>query len=185
MTPSCHQGSTASFRGCWTPRPSRAACHRATRATPRCLKGLVRLRGACSTFRLAGVTCWGAFRLSGALAGIIISALVHPLSYALILHDAASGLIFQPAESTFGHQLWVIAVFNLVAGYAASLALGFFALRGRRVRRLVPQLVFIPIYWLLISAAAIALFYPLVKAPLMGEDAHASPVQTTPNRSIA
>jgi hypothetical protein len=86
-------------------------------------------------------------------------------SDALILHDAASGLIFKPAESTFGHQLWMIAVFNLVAGYAASLVLGFFVLRGKRVRSLAPQLVFIPIYWLFISAAAYRAVYQLVKAP--------------------
>ncbi len=107
----------------------------------------------------------GFLAFQGHFAGIIISALVHPISYAIILHDAILGLILQPAQSTFGHQLWAIALFNLVAGYAASLALGLFVLRGKRARSLAPQLVFIPIYWLFISAAAYRAVYQLIKAP--------------------
>ena len=157
------------------------------RQRTRWLKGWVQTYGVHmrQPFRLARELGWGGFlAFQGHFAGIIISALVHPLSYALILHDAASGLIFQPAEGTFGHQLWVIAVFNLVAGYAASLALGFFALRGKRVRRLVPQLVFIPIYWLLISAAAYRAVYQLVKAPHYWEKTEhgLTSFRRTPNR---
>jgi cellulose synthase/poly-beta-1,6-N-acetylglucosamine synthase-like glycosyltransferase len=107
----------------------------------------------------------GFLAFQGHFAGIIVSALVHPISYGIIIHDAARGLIFQPAESAFGHQLWMIAVFNLVAGYAASLALGFFVLRGKRGRALIPQLAFIPVYWLFISAAAYRAVYQLVRAP--------------------
>ena len=138
------------------------------RQRTRWLKGWVQTYGVHmrQPFRLArelGLSGFLAFQ--GHFAGIIIAALVYPLSYAIILHDAALGLIFQPAESTFGHQLGMIAVFNLAAGYTASLALGFFALRGKRARGLVPQLVFIPVYWLLISAAAYRAVYQLVKAP--------------------
>ena len=43
-------------------------------------------------FRLARELGVGGFlAFQGHFAGIIISALVHPLSYALILHDVASG----------------------------------------------------------------------------------------------
>jgi len=118
-----------------------------------------------SLFALRELGLAGFLAFQGHFAGIIIAALVHPLSYALIIHDAASGRIFSPAETTFGHQLWLIAIFNLIAGYAASLALGFFALTGRGVWRLVPQLIFIPVYWLLISAAAYRAVYQLITAP--------------------
>jgi cellulose synthase/poly-beta-1,6-N-acetylglucosamine synthase-like glycosyltransferase len=126
----------------------------------------------------------GFLAFQGHFAGIIIAALVHPLSYAIILHDAVLGLVFQPAESAFGHQLWLIAVFNLVAGYVASLALGFFVLRGKRVRSLVPQLVFIPIYWLFISAAAYRAVYQLIKAPHYWEKTEhgLTSFRRTPNR---
>ena len=75
-------------------------------------------------------------------------------------------------------------MFNLVAGYAASLTLGFFVLRGKRVRSLVPQLVFIPIYWLLISAAAYRAVYQLVKAPHYWEKTEhgLTSFRRTPNR---
>ena len=138
------------------------------RQRTRWLKGWVQTYGIHmrQPFRLARELGPGGFlAFQGHFAGIIIAALVHPLSYVLILHDAASGLIFQPPESTFGHQLWVIAVFNLVAGYAASVALGCLVLRGKRVRKLLPHLVFIPIYWLFISAAAYRAVYQLIKAP--------------------
>lgn len=138
------------------------------RQRTRWLKGWVQTYGVHmrQPFRLArelGLPGFLAFQ--GHFAGIIIAALVYPISHAIIIHDAVRGLIFQPAESTFGHQLWLIAVFNLVAGYVASLALGFFVLRGKRVRALVPQLIFIPIYWLFVSAAAYRAVYQLVKAP--------------------
>ena len=157
------------------------------RQRTRWLKGWVQTYGVHmrQPFRLARELGLGGFlAFQGHFAGIIISALVHPFSYALILHDAASGLIFQPPETTFGHQLWVIAVFNLIAGYAASLALGYFALRGNRVRRLVPQLIFIPVYWILISAAAYRAVYQLIKAPHYWEKTEhgLTRVRRTPNR---
>ncbi|WP_088342624.1 MULTISPECIES: glycosyltransferase [Rhodomicrobium] len=123
----------------------------------------VHMRQPARLYRELGPAGFLAFQ--GHFAGIIIAALVYPLSFVLIVHDAAAGMIFAPAETAFGHQLWMIAVFNLVAGYAASLALGLFVLKGRSVRRLAPQLVFIPVYWLFISAAAYRAVYQLITAP--------------------
>ncbi len=107
----------------------------------------------------------GFLSFQGHFAGIIIAALVHPWSYVLIIHDAASGHLFAPPESFFGQQILAIALFNLIIGYGASLALGFSVLQGRRVRMLIPQLVFIPVYWLLISAAAYRALYQLATRP--------------------
>lgn len=107
----------------------------------------------------------GFLAFQGHFAGVIIAALVHPLSYLLIAHDAAAGILFAEAESLLGrHFLW-LALFNLAAGYASSLALGYFVLQKKRVRRLVPELIFIPVYWLLISAACYRAVYHLIKAP--------------------
>jgi ABC-type sugar transport system permease subunit len=71
-----------------------------------------------------------------------------------VAHDFATGVMFHEAETVVGRNLWALAIFNMIAGYAASLALGFFVLRGRRIRGLIPHLIFIPVYWLFISAAA-------------------------------
>jgi len=138
------------------------------RQRTRWLKGWVQTYGVHmrQPLRLARQLGIGGFlAFQGHFGGIILAALVYPLSCAIIVHDAASGLIFQPTESAFGHQIWLIAVFNLIAGYAASVALGFFVLRGKRARGLAPQLLFIPIYWLFISAAAYRAIYQLIKAP--------------------
>ena len=107
------------------------------RQRTRWLKGWVQTYGVHmrQPFRLARELGIGGFlAFQGHFAGIIISALVHPISYAIILHDALSGIMLRPAQGVFGHQLCMIALFNLVAGYAASLALGFFVLRGKRGR---------------------------------------------------
>ena len=84
---------------------------------------------------------------------------------------SSSGLIFQPAASTFGHQLWIIAVFNLIAGYAASLMLGFFVLRGKRVRSPGASARFHPYLLALHLGSRLSRDLPTHQsAPLLGED---------------
>jgi cellulose synthase/poly-beta-1,6-N-acetylglucosamine synthase-like glycosyltransferase len=107
----------------------------------------------------------GFLSFQGHFAGIIVAALVHPWSYVVIINEAASGSLFDRPETLFGQHILALAFFNLVAGYAASLALGFFVLQGRRTRMLMPQLIFIPFYWLLISAAAYRALYQLATRP--------------------
>lgn len=96
----------------------------------------------------------GFMAFQGHFAGVLIAALLHPVAYALVVHDFATGAMFSEAETLVGRNLWALAIFNMIAGYAASLALGFFVLRGRKIRGLIPYLIFIPVYWLLISVAA-------------------------------
>ena len=107
----------------------------------------------------------GFLAFQGHFAGVVIAALVHPWSYVIIVHYAASGILFDRPETLFGQHILALACFNLVAGYCASLALGFFVLQGRRTRMLIPQLIFIPFYWLLISAAAYRALYQLATRP--------------------
>ncbi|NJM34768.1 MAG: glycosyltransferase [Rhodomicrobium sp.] len=138
------------------------------RQRTRWLKGwmqtyLVHMRQPVRLMRELGFKGFLAFQ--GHFAGIIVAALVHPWSYIIIAHDALSGHLFVQPTTLLGSQIWALALFNLAAGYAASLALGFFVLQERRIRFLVPQLLFIPFYWLLISAAAHRAAYQLVFAP--------------------
>jgi glycosyltransferase XagB len=134
----------------------------------RWLKGWIQTYGVHmrEPFRLAREAGWKGFlAFQGHFAGVIVAALVHPLSYILILHDAARGILFAGSGTFFGRHLLLLAIFNLVVGYVASLALGWFTLRGKQVRKLAPQLIFIPFYWLLISAACYRAVYQLIKAP--------------------
>ena len=104
----------------------------------------------------------GFLAFQGHFAGVVIAALVHPLSYVLIIHD---GLTFEASHTALSRNLWLLATFNLIAGYVASLALALSVMRGRRARRLLPHLLFIPLYWLMISAACYRAVYQLVSAP--------------------
>ena len=64
------------------------------------------------------------------------------------------GLLGLP-ESPLGWPFWLIACFNLSMGYLASMALGALALRRRGYRRATGrEFPLMPVYWLLISAAA-------------------------------
>jgi cellulose synthase/poly-beta-1,6-N-acetylglucosamine synthase-like glycosyltransferase len=147
-----------------------AACHPGNwlRQRTRWLKGwmqtyFVHMRQPRRLMRELGLR--GFLALQGHFGGIIIAALVHPWSYVLIAHDAIAGHLFAPPGTILGTQIWAIALFNLIAGYAASLALGFFVLQERRIRFLLPQLPFLPLYWLFISAAAYRAVYQLIVAP--------------------
>ncbi len=123
----------------------------------------VHMRQPRRLMRELGVAGFLAFQ--GHFAGVIVAALVHPWSYILIAHDFLAGILLAQPETLVGRQLWLLAGFNLVAGYAASLALGFFVLQRKGVRKLVPELVYIPLYWLMVSAACYRAVYQLVTAP--------------------
>ena len=123
----------------------------------------VHMRQPVRLFRELGLA--GFLSFQGHFAGIIIAALVHPWSYMIFAHDAAVGILFDRPETLFGRHILLIALINLVLGYASSLALGFFVLQDRRLRVLIPQLVFIPVYWLFISAACYRAVYQLITAP--------------------
>jgi cellulose synthase/poly-beta-1,6-N-acetylglucosamine synthase-like glycosyltransferase len=151
-----------------------AACHGGNwlRQRTRWLKGwlqtyVVHMRQPFCLLRELGLKGFLAFQ--GHFAGVLIAALVHPLSYVLIAYDATTGALFREAETTIGWQLWGLAVFNFIAGYMTALALGVFVLRGKRIRKLIPQLIYIPVYWLFISAAAYRAVYQFFKAPFHWE----------------
>jgi hypothetical protein len=57
-------------------------------------------------------------------------------------------------ESLFGWPFWLIAWFDLSAGYLASMGLRLLAVCRRGYRALLVQIPLMSLYWLLISAAA-------------------------------
>jgi len=78
----------------------------------------------------------------------------NPWFYALACFDlATSGLLARP-ESLFGWPFWLIAWFDLSAGYLASMGLRLLAVCRRGYRALLVQIPLMSLYWLLISAAA-------------------------------
>jgi len=103
------------------------------------------------------------------MGGLIASALVHPWFYVLLAYHALSGELFAPAETTLGTIVWSIASINLAVGYAVSILVGMLSVWHRRLRRLAPVALLMPVYWLLISLAAYRALYQLGRAPYLWE----------------
>jgi cellulose synthase/poly-beta-1,6-N-acetylglucosamine synthase-like glycosyltransferase len=123
---------------------------------------LVHMRDPRALWRELGPRGFIAFQIM--IAGTVLSALVHPWFYALVTFDLVTrGLLALP-QSPLGWPFWLIACFNLSVGYLASMALGLLALRRRGDARLLPQIFLMPIYWLLISAAAYRALWQFVTA---------------------
>lgn len=103
------------------------------------------------------------------MGGVLLSVLVHPWFYVLAALDIWSGQGFMSAEGASGSALWWIALFNLIAGYVAGVALGVGAVSARGWHRLALSSIFMPIYWLLISFAAYRALWQLLRAPFYWE----------------
>jgi glycosyltransferase XagB len=107
----------------------------------------------------------GFFSFQGQFVAVVVSPLAHPLFYVLLAAEWMHGVAFGKPDSLLGIQFWAMSVFNFTGGYAAALMLGLATLNQRQTRRLIPQLVFVPVYWLCISAAAYRALWRLVVAP--------------------
>jgi cellulose synthase/poly-beta-1,6-N-acetylglucosamine synthase-like glycosyltransferase len=122
----------------------------------------------------------GAVAFHGLFAAVIVATLAHPLVYVLLAYDAFHGGFLRQAESVLGLHFWAIALFNLLAGFGAAVALGVISLRMRGVAGLLPQLLLIPVYWLMISAAAYRALYQLITNPFYWEKTQHGLSRTAP-----
>ncbi len=111
----------------------------------------------------------GALAFHGLFAAVILATLAHPLVYVLLAHDAFNGGFLRQAESALGLHFWAIALFNLIAGFGAAAVLGVVSLRMRGIAGLLPQLLLIPVYWLMISLAAYRALHQLITNPFYWE----------------
>ena len=103
------------------------------------------------------------------MGGMIASALVHPLFYALIGYHWLAGELFAPAETTAGAVLWAIAWINLAVGYVVSILVGMMSVWRRGRRGLAMHALLMPVYWLVISYAAYRAVSQLVRMPYLWE----------------
>jgi cellulose synthase/poly-beta-1,6-N-acetylglucosamine synthase-like glycosyltransferase len=113
---------------------------------------LVHMRFPGTLWRELGPRGFAAFQI--VVGGTVLSALVHPWFYVLAGFEIAHGGLLAKPQSLLGWPFWLIAWFDLVTGYLASMALGLLAIKRRGYRDLVGQIPLMPLYWLLISAAA-------------------------------
>jgi len=128
---------------------------------------LVHMREPRCLLRELGVKRFLAFQ--ALFGGIMLSALVHPWFYAVLLGDALDGRVFEAPASEFGRAVQIAALFNLAAGYLAAMALGAAAVFSRGRRTLALHALAMPIYWLAISFAAYRALFQLATAPFLWE----------------
>ena len=103
------------------------------------------------------------------MGALLLSALVHPVFYGLMIYHAVQGTLFAPWESWAGAVFWVIACTNLGAGYVTSITIGILSVRRRGRRELALWALFMPLAWLLISVAAYRALYQLARTPFLWE----------------
>ncbi len=119
--------------------------------------------------RLLGELGLASFLVSQILfAGMIVSALVHPLllvTLALLLIDLLRGHEFSVVQST----LLGIDLANVTLGYLAFLLLGRSTLAGRERRHMLRIAAFTPVYWMLLSIAAWRAVWQLKRDPYLWE----------------
>ena len=127
----------------------------------------VHMRAPLATLRETGLT--GFLTFHAYFAGIIVSSLAHPLFYLVLAHDALQGTLFKRGATLQDDILLTIAVTNFIAGYGVNVALGAASLTGSRHKGLWLHAIFIPIYWLYVSAAAYRASWQLVWAPFYWE----------------
>jgi hypothetical protein len=124
----------------------------------------------------------GAIGFHALMGGLILSALVHPLFYALLGYFAVIGDLFAPTETSFGAVFWAIAWINLGVGYAISILVGVLSVCRRGRLRLALSALLMPLYWLLISLAAYRALYQLARDPYRWEKTEHGTDRTSPWR---
>ncbi|MFM9848148.1 MAG: glycosyltransferase [Hyphomicrobiaceae bacterium] len=103
------------------------------------------------------------------MGSILLSILVHPWGYVLLIVEGASGRLFAEAANPVQQWLWWIAVLNLGLGYASAMMLGALAAVRKGTPRLAKHSLLTPVYWLLISCAGYRALFQLVRTPYLWE----------------
>ncbi len=100
------------------------------------------------------------------MGGLILSAFVHPWFYAAAAYDAwHGGHLLTAPEQGASRVLWWLGVINLVLAYVTAVTLSVVTAIRRSCGSFAVQAVLVPVYWLLISAAAYRALAQLMTAP--------------------
>ncbi len=121
----------------------------------------LRLRRELGTWSFIGLQIW--------TAAVLVSSLVHPWFYLVMLWDAWSWHSWGGRPDDLASQtLWTLAIVNMLAGYGSAMALGSRVLARRRLR-MAATVWTLPIYWLAVSFAAHRAALELITAPFHWE----------------
>ena len=124
---------------------------------------LVHMRQPGRLFRELG---WAGFLATQAwLAGLIFSSLTHPFFMAYAIWLLVRGEFFPPSADLVWTTIVGLNLAVLIMGYTSYVLVAWEATTRRRDRHLRPWLIFTPVYWLLISAAAWLALWQLIRNP--------------------
>jgi cellulose synthase/poly-beta-1,6-N-acetylglucosamine synthase-like glycosyltransferase len=119
------------------------------------------------------------------MGALVLSALVHPLFYCLLVYHAWATQLLAWPESQIGQVFWTVAWINLTAGYLISIAVGVVSVCRRGQPSLAVSALFMPLCWLLVSLAAYRALYQLATDPYRWEKtAHGVAPPTSRRRKI-
>jgi hypothetical protein len=107
----------------------------------------------------------GFVAIQAVLAGALVSALLHPWCYVLLAADAWTGDLLSASSNPWERALDSIAIFNLAGGFLGALALCAIAAARSGLRPSLWLIATIPVYWLLVSAAAYRAIWQLAVDP--------------------
>ncbi len=122
---------------------------------------LVHMRAPWRLMRELGI--WKFIGFQVVVGGILLSALVHPAFYVIAI-AAALGHAVELPDTEWAVALQWVAWGNLAVGYVVAASVGAIA-AARRRQRLTVSIVLLPLYWLMISAAAYRALWQLWRAP--------------------
>jgi len=101
-------------------------------------------------------------------AGLVLSALVHPILVATAIYLAVH-LAIGNAPGVWQSSLLIVDLVNIACGYVAFLLLGWQPLRRQERRGFWRIVLFTPVYWVMLSIAAWRAVYQLWKRPYQWE----------------
>ena len=128
---------------------------------------LVHMRRPVLLFRELGPLGFLGFNLIG--AGMLVSAVIHPVYLASFILLAADPLALWTEAGAIGSAVIGANLFNLAAGYLAVALLTERALALRGRSRELPALIGLPVYWLLMAVACVRALVQLVVRPHLWE----------------
>ena len=109
------------------------------------------------------------------MAGMIASALVHPLFYGFVVAHCWSGSCSAWPAHGSGAAVWWLALCSLGASYVSAIVLAAIMGRRRGFGYFTSSALYIPLYWLAISAAAYCAVIDLCSFPFYWQKtAHAA-----------
>lgn len=112
---------------------------------------------------------WRFALLQMVMVGVVLSALVYPVSLAIIPGLVAAGVVRLELPSGPAAALVWLGMSGLLAGFVAPMALAAIAVAGRRRWRLIRWVPLMPIYWGYVSIAAYQALGELGRRPFHWE----------------